>query len=565
GFKDCFKSADMHPYDPFLESESTQSKPVPLSDLDELWMVNDRSGLRCYACGGMFDNEALIRTFLFQSVATTTGRNNSIRTTARDYQIVFYNRHVQCFHGIRYIAVSHVWNATVSDAHVQGPSTTLKEAARNHILESVERMRIGLDGNLDLDTEVWYDYLSVPQWETDLKLSILRAIPEVFANASFTFVHLDDVHSSAINLIRNGTNSSARVLGITSVCNATWFKRVWTVMEYIRSNTVKMVTSDGSIYPSDELLQDVFKVWDRERELLGDIHALEGLAGLGTNIVPWNLGPLHVARLRKKIDFGSAFSLLSRRGCRSRGDFFHALLGIVKADCQGDLAEDPVKATLTVATKCLEAGDYSPLLVVPRPEPVDPASLPPLYHTAGYIDILAFGLQPSTGFPEFYSESTFELESSQIKLERIGTVEHAVRADGYGPFDTYIYCAHIALQYTGPVVDAFVETVCARLYNMPASHITDILSNNDNCSQLLELLEEWYNAPTTTLYSEPSLSHAFRIADILGLNRTNPLSHPHTTPLDFMFEHGVPVTTPLCIGLGCIGNRVKSEARLLTE
>ncbi|KAL1605133.1 Arf guanine nucleotide exchange factor sbh1 [Paraconiothyrium brasiliense] len=276
--------------------------------------------------------------------------------------------------------------------------------------------------------------------DNDLKLNILRAIPQVFANASSTFVELDDVHSSANNLVRFGTITSARVLGITSVCLEDILEKFFRWVDApVRGHDLDCVAA-YVFHDSPDTLKPRRVAWDEERELLGDVHALEGLAGIGTNIVPWNLGPLHVARLHKKIGFGSAFVLLSRRGCRSRGDFFHALLGIVKADFQGDPDEDPVKATLKVATKCLAAGDYSPLLVVP----------------AGYIDILAFGLQPSTGFPEFYPEFTFGIQSSHIKLEKIGTVEHAVRADGYGPFDPYISCMHIALQYTGPVVDTFV-------------------------------------------------------------------------------------------------------------
>lgn len=64
------------------------------------------------------------------------------------------------------------------------------------------------------------------------------------------------------------------------------------------------------------------EVWDREVEAEGNVHNIENLAQMGRNIVPWNLGGLSDGHALKILDFRSAFSFLSRGGCRSIGDLF---------------------------------------------------------------------------------------------------------------------------------------------------------------------------------------------------------------------------------------------------
>lgn len=122
---------------------------------------------------------------------------------------------------------------------MQGTTTNLKLQARDHIL--LDKTPVGLDGKIDEETEIWYDYISVPQWEENIKARILRAIPDIFYDADFTLVHLDDVDDKTIELVRYGNNRNDRIAGVRGICNARWFKRVWTVMEYVRSRNVRVM------------------------------------------------------------------------------------------------------------------------------------------------------------------------------------------------------------------------------------------------------------------------------------------------------------------------------------
>ena len=43
--------------------------------------------------------------------------------------------------------------------------------------------------------EVWHDYLSVPQWQTNVQQAPVAAIPQVYSFPPRTAVHLDGVDS----------------------------------------------------------------------------------------------------------------------------------------------------------------------------------------------------------------------------------------------------------------------------------------------------------------------------------------------------------------------------------
>ncbi|KAF2253855.1 hypothetical protein BU26DRAFT_561123 [Trematosphaeria pertusa] len=492
------------------------------------------------ASAELFGDEALIRTFRLQpqaSSAETDGFSKKISNLSQ--HIVTFDRHKQCQTQFNYIAISHVWDPTISDAHVQGPTTPFKTKARNHIFEALERLITGIGGIIDEDTEIWYDYISVPQWENDLKVRILGAIPDIFYDADFTLVDLDDVTDDAISLLRHGKTTEDRIAGVTGVCNAKWFKRVWTVMEYVRSRNVKGMNQEGRIFDEVVLLGEVLGVWEEERRKVGSVQELEALAQMGKNIVPWNLGRLTEGRALKRLDFGNAFNLLSRRGCRSSRDFFHALLGIVKADLKEPLKDDPVQAMLQIATSCMEAGDYSPLLMVPRSEIEYTSNAPDLFHKCGYTDVLAFGLGIQTGFPTFHSESSFGTDKSHLKLEQIGLVTYASTYTlGHAPIYSFLQIARTVLSHTGPDLEQFVTTIGARLYNFHDDDVADVLSDKEKTGRLQGILTQWYNKTQCCLFEQMRLDTVQAVADLLGVTAILPKTHDVVSPLGFIYEHG---------------------------
>lgn len=89
--------------------------------------------------------------------------------------------------------------------------------------------------------------------------------------------------------------------------------------------------------------------------------------------MPWNLGPLSACRANsRRRNFGLAFALLSRRGCRDSNDFLYALQGVITGQSVTGLDGSNWDETyLRLALGCLRDGDYTPLLMTPEFGPED--------------------------------------------------------------------------------------------------------------------------------------------------------------------------------------------------
>jgi hypothetical protein len=89
------------------------------------------------------------------------------------------------------------------------------------------------------------------------------------------------------------------------------------------------------------------------------------------------LGPLgdmrrNLKHNRLKLTFGEALSFVAGRKCRDYRDRFLAMCGLLNigyyAEILSHIPKDPVKACLWLAHRCLERGDYSPLLLLQKGE-----------------------------------------------------------------------------------------------------------------------------------------------------------------------------------------------------
>ncbi|KAJ4296474.1 hypothetical protein N0V90_006519 [Kalmusia sp. IMI 367209] len=515
-----------------------------LPGLDRLWTNGHTKDPCCFVCAQSIGNEVLVRTFRALRKDSTKDRPHCSRViSGGNYDLFLFDRHHRCCTNRTIIAISHVWDRGVSDAHHKGSAATkaLQLQVSKIIFDSLERISSGLSSYLEEGLEMWYDYVSVPQWEDDVKIAIMRAIPDIFHNAFFTLVYLHDVGIGAVNLLRYGESTRERIKGITQICNARWFSRVWTTMEFIRSSGVKVMMKEGTLIEDapQVFIGKMNEVWNEERKNFNTVQDLERFAEIGKNIVPWNLGLLTTAKAQGTVDMAFAFVTLARRGCYSDRDFFHALLGIVKADLMGvNFKENPKEAMLQIAIACMQAGDYSPLLFNPRAAAINEANLPPILKISGHLDVLAFGLGNRHGFPEYQSDSTFSTTGCNIKLECIGKVTFASQMHHLSkkPICRFLQCAMFTLDHTGPDLPQFVQTVAGRIYNFHKLDIDNLLGDFITCRKIQVILNDWYDS--TTRFAIIHLEAAQRLADLMGLTRILPNTHRLTTPMGYLDEHG---------------------------
>ncbi|KAK3319159.1 hypothetical protein B0H66DRAFT_258022 [Apodospora peruviana] len=525
-----------------------------LTDLEAFWVEENPENLRCCRCGRTFDGDALIRTFRITNQGEEGGYHDTNNASCSKFimalneRISLFNRHMECLISEKtsYVAVSHVWDSEISNTQARGRHSPQDTHIRQRVFASVIGIAHGLMASQnDAEVEIWHDYFSVPQWEDDLKNQILLAIPLVFQHADFTLVNMNDVRIENVNALLHGHSTEDRLNAITSICGAAWFKRVWTVMEFIRARRVRAMVHGNQLV--DESVGDVFlgklsEVWDRESETHG-AKEVEERTRVGTNLVPWNLGPLQAARDLRKLDFASTWILLSRRGCRSIHDFFHAFLGILRTSLPPEQIlekEDASKACLQIATACLTAGDYSPLLMTPTAEPYDRRGEWRRMTRDGFNDVTTFGLGHQTSGPAFHQDFVLGSDSGlpHLKVARIGKVSFVFKSPRYtDALETWTHTAQTVLSFTGPNVDRFVTTVCSRLYGQADDEASEILSDHERRQKLEVILRDWYNAWPDEA-PDPAVTQ--RLAELLYLSRLSPSSQTPggLTPFTFLQMHG---------------------------
>jgi len=165
-----------------------------IPDLETVWSEDRPNSLTCCECGEPFcKEEALIRTFsvLPQHENTEPTRSNrhniSKFLSVQNHQVLFFDRHLQCIATNQrcYICVSHVCDPGVSDTQARGrhpaQDMTIRQRPFSSVLNiahslnrSLSRKEDEIEAPKDLEMEIWHDYFSVPQWQSDLKGCILR-------------------------------------------------------------------------------------------------------------------------------------------------------------------------------------------------------------------------------------------------------------------------------------------------------------------------------------------------------------------------------------------------------
>lgn len=136
--------------------------------------------------------------------------------------------------------------------------------------------------------ELWHDHLSVPQWTDEIKTDILGAIQTIFSSAATTLFYFHDLDGEAVRKLRYGESSEECLRGLTDVCNALWFGRTWTAMEFVCSSCVRMMTAGYQPVgvPNDPVFPGrLQEVWEEELKKYPTVYGLERI-DIGCNLVP---------------------------------------------------------------------------------------------------------------------------------------------------------------------------------------------------------------------------------------------------------------------------------------
>lgn len=546
------------------------------TDSEALWFEPDPASLRCLVCGSDFLKRPVIRTFLVGTAKDCSrqgGFSKLIHVEHLETDLLLFDRHLECLISSKttYNAVSHVWHPDISRVQQVGRRNNdpdkSSRAARQLALELPIRLFQGATGNDGRsipgethEAEFWHDYISVPQWTPVLKDRILGAIHDIFASASSTIVHFDDISPATIHSLYHGTDSADIVKALTDVCNARWYSRVWTAMEFVRSGTVRMMLDDYSICPDSTdaiFLVHLNLTWGRESKKAGGMRALERRVKLGTGktLVPWNLGLLVSTKAQthaRKRCFAQSLVLLSRRGCREDRDFLYALRGLLadNHELAADTAiEDFETEYYRLARRSIERGDFSPLLIIPSLSFIpDPRTFKSSPLGVGYCDVFTWGAGLEVSPPDFLSDVSVSEDADprtiRLRLQPMGIVSTVHRLNEchgdqrLGLFEAFGECAYIASQYTGPDVGKFVSSLASRLYGSDSGKIMHKLVSSNRLGSIQKLLGDRYASPGAGVWQGPGCRDARHLADTLGLTKPGSAHTGDQSAMEYCGSHG---------------------------
>ena len=165
--------------------------PVRDVRFDELllYLWTNRMDTDCHVCAKPFENEPPIRTFRkIQEPEETT------------LHLRVFNRHFLCLKEGKHalVPVSHVWHDSIRDANKDVKPT---RAATWTVLSTLEALFDGAEDAYLPEVEFWHDYVSVPQWEREIKEALLLWLPAIYHLADEILVHMADMPNPFISIL----------------------------------------------------------------------------------------------------------------------------------------------------------------------------------------------------------------------------------------------------------------------------------------------------------------------------------------------------------------------------
>lgn len=472
--------------------------------LNDLWSKPEAIDREYCSCSQEIElQDMLARTFCLQSQLRTKIPKcaKEIEVSALSDTILVYHRHIDClWKSVRYIAISHVWHPSVANLQYHKSSTTASiNDVERLVRESTVHIYRGLATHLSESFELWHDYISVSQWLDSLKTPIIRAIPQIFSRSWMTVAHLSDIEANHFMSMRKGCSAYERCRGISDICNAQWFSRMWTIMEFTQTHKLRIMIAGFELIEEDHLNRpfptEMRQRWEEERARIGDGHIIEGMVDIKRNLVPWQLGPLQTVGRNTvsgiRTSFAMAHELLVRRCVTVPGDFLHALSGILKQDTPDSLLHDIPKGLIYHARSCLEHGDLSPFFMVPTFSKAVVAETDNV--RSGYIDLTTFGLGDQK-MPPTFPVVGFSTNSGDpiIRAESLGAVQSVEKVDrGVKQVrDSFSNLFKMTLKTTGPDAEILVAALGSRLYGQEIGQIHDRLAQEDRWHELQSRLDK---------------------------------------------------------------------------
>ncbi|RBA20724.1 hypothetical protein FPRO05_08171 [Fusarium proliferatum] len=494
--------------------------------LENLWREPTEEKLKCLQCQKSFKGSPLIRTFRIEQAGSRRLGSSAVVSTPRG-DIILFDRHMDCVVSskILFSAVSHVWDPNISKAQQQQKTVPETPEAARRVLDISARVYNGIERPGYEARELWLDYISVPQWSDALRGDILPIMDKLFSTAETTVLYFDDVSANVVHELYKDKRTPERLSSVISVCNSKYFKRVWTAMEFIRSERVRMMISNYTYFPDLDdpaFLGQIFKAWKDEVRQHAKVHDLERKVQMGKNQVPWSLGTLRQAKLLKRMNFAMATALLCKRGCRDRMDFIHALRGIVRARAFKPNSSDFKTEYYRIAWECLKVGDYSALLITPFMGAIERRG-PGHWSEFGYSDVFTWQLGQEVHPPTLGKYTKFNDSEQRVTLhvEDIGTVSIVGRPERGSMIQAFSSAAKLALEIDGPDIKDFI-TALGRTHTGSASTTMEILEEKNEVGRLQGVLNRLYNSPEVPSWPLDGKDNIKWLADLLSFSKLRP-------------------------------------------
>lgn len=357
--------------------ESTRHIPRKLL-LNSLW-TNDLD-TPCMVCEKDFDDAQgpPIRTFSIDKEDVPDAENLMLALSLLTVHV--HNRHLGCAINldVKFITVSHVWHNEVRTAHLSKRPTDEAVALTWFVpIFILNNLASALESQYD-KVELWHDYLSVPQWNYTVQQRLLLYLPRLYQASPLCLFHLDDVSNSILKTAFDETATSyERTESISKFFSSHWFRRLWVALEYISCTRACLMVERNRFIGFENSFDDSFtNIIQYFSALDRIIRVKEGPTFTREMMDKYQPRAAEIAEMRivasKVRSLGEAYNIVSRLQCHNPRDRFLAIIGLLGL---GDYTENAMQipkgitaACHWVAMKCLERGDFTPLLLVPGRE-----------------------------------------------------------------------------------------------------------------------------------------------------------------------------------------------------
>jgi hypothetical protein len=303
---------------------------------------------------------------------------------------------------------------------------------------------------------------------------------------------------------------------------------MWVVLEYISCEKAHLLTSDFRIFYIDWIEEvrnqkgTFHELWSFIRTKEHLLRFSEGLNGVTSRF------KVQTYRRRRpaSLTYAEAFSIIAGKQCSVHRDRFLAICGFLDIGSHIDLAlkipKEADAACLFVAWKCLESGDYTPLLLVPGFSSFEEPEV------AGHSWLI--GHQKIFGLPgnELGSQTSAPHDPVIIRnnavrprLEHVGSIEQMRNFGFYGmdPIEQLLNIVDCILAWHGCRATGFLPAI-RRVFHFTSDSNPGEAHLEEDVAPLLKNLKS-----STNQSQEDRLQQVSKLAELLDISLDNARRH----------------------------------------